>query len=158
MPEVAFHTGLDDKLGYACRLVRKAWRQGAQLRISADAPTLARLDALLWTFEPAEFLAHVRVRPGEAPAPGVQAATRIWLSAHAAACPPCPVLVNLGPDIDADGTPKEKIIELVGADDAERQTGHARWRHYKTLGWPMTHIRTDAHEPPPPGRAQEGAA
>ena len=43
MPEVAFHTGVADKPGYTCRLLRKAWRQGAQVVVTGSGEQLQRL-------------------------------------------------------------------------------------------------------------------
>jgi len=44
LTEVAFHTGIADPLDYACRLLRKAYRQGARVAVHAPAPLLDRLD------------------------------------------------------------------------------------------------------------------
>ena len=51
MPEVAFHTGLPDKIGYTCRLLRKANRQGLRVRVIGSEPELELLDKALWTFD-----------------------------------------------------------------------------------------------------------
>ena len=50
MTEVMFHLNVPDRLGYACRLLRKAYGSGAKVVVSAPPATLARLDVLLWTF------------------------------------------------------------------------------------------------------------
>ena len=97
MAEVAFHTGVGQPLDYACRLLRKAWRQGLRLVVTGAPPALTRLDSLLWTFDAGEFIPHARLRRGEAPAPEM-APTPIWLADPGAAAPAAAVLVNLGPD------------------------------------------------------------
>ena len=61
MTEVSFHTGLPDKQAYACRLLRKAWRQGLRVMVTGDAATLTRLDQALWLFEQEEFVPHLRL-------------------------------------------------------------------------------------------------
>ena len=58
MTEVAFHFNAPDKLGYACRLLRKAVGTGARVMVTGDSSTLRELDVALWTFAPLEFLAH----------------------------------------------------------------------------------------------------
>ena len=68
MTEVTFHFNVPDRSGYACRLLRKATRSGAQVVVTAAAGELAGLDRLLWTFDPIEFLPHVLQRRG-APVP-----------------------------------------------------------------------------------------
>jgi DNA polymerase III subunit chi len=131
--EVAFHTGIADKLGYACRLLRKAYRQGARVVVRGDAADLARLDPLLWTFEQQEFIPHARLRAGDA-ADDALARTPIWLVDDGAVAPQAAVLVNLGPDpVDpVDGY--QRVIEIVGDDEADRRAGHRRWREYKRQG------------------------
>ena len=54
--QVDFHTGLADKLGHACRLVRKAYRAGHQVVVTGAPDQLARLDGQLWIFEVGEFI------------------------------------------------------------------------------------------------------
>jgi DNA polymerase-3 subunit chi len=142
MPEVAFHTGVADKLGYACRLLRKAWRQQARVTVTGDAALLAQLDTLLWTFDPQEFIPHARLRAGQAPSDAL-APTPIWLAEAGAATPAAEVLVNLGPE-PADTSGYARVIELVGTDDDERQAGRRRWRAHESLGQAVTHHPQDA--------------
>lgn len=137
MTEVAFHTGVADKLGYACRLLRKAWRSGARVVATGAPETLARLDALLWTFEQEEFLPHARLRAGERVAP-VLARTPLWLAdapgdlLAGEATPP--VLVNLGPAM-VDGFERfARVLELVSDDPEDARLGRQRWRQYQAAG------------------------
>jgi DNA polymerase-3 subunit chi len=138
MTEVAFHTGVADKLGYACRLLRKAWRQGARAVVTGDPAALTRLDQLLWTFDPGEFIPHARLRAGQAPDP-VLSPTPIWLAEDAAGAPEAPVLVNLGPQGAAGFERFARMIELVSADEAERQAARGRWRQYEAAGHKVVH-------------------
>ena len=137
--EVAFHTGVADKLLYACRLLRKAYRQGARVAVTGDAAQLQRLDQALWTFEPQEFVPHQRLRAGETPAEALQR-TPIWL-VDPSVPPPgdCPVLVNLGPAAVADGGHAQRLIEIVSADPEDAQAGRRRWKQYEAQGWPIRH-------------------
>lgn len=148
MPDVAFHTGLEDKLTYACRMTRKAWRQGLRVRIAGDSRQLTRLDALLWTFDPGEFVPHARVRSSAAVEQRLKAITPVWLAdSDSPDCPECDVLINLGPDIDAACDQHGRVIEMVGMDDADRHAGRQRWRQYEAKGWTITHHQADvAHE------------
>jgi DNA polymerase III subunit chi len=136
LPAVEFHTGVADPVHFACRLLRKACRSGARAIVTAPADDLALLDQALWTFEAQEFLPHVRL-PG-APA-AVAARTPLWLASAVVEDAP-PLLVNLGAEAPAAPGSLVRIIEIVGADPAQRQAGRARWRHYE--GWgvkPMHH-------------------
>jgi DNA polymerase-3 subunit chi len=135
--EVAFHTGVADKLDHGCRLLRKAYRQGAKVVVAGDAAMLARLDQALWTFEPLEFVPHARLRSGQ-PAPRM-ARTPIWLVDAGAAPPHHEVLVNFGPEMVDGYEAFGRIIELVGSDDDDRAAGRRRWRAYESAGRAITH-------------------
>jgi len=130
---VDFHTGLADKLAYACRLVRKAWRSGHQVVVTGPSGELARLDQLLWTFEPGEFIPHLRLRAGEA-VPARLARTPVWLAERPADAARQDVLVNLGPGAAQDSSGFARVIELVGADEADAAAGRQRWRQYRAAG------------------------
>ena len=144
MPDVAFHTRLDDKLAYVCRLTRKVWRQGLRVRIAGDSLQLTRLDALLWTFEPGEFIPHARARASAMVEQRLKATTPIWLAdAGSLDCPDCDVLINLGPEFDAACDRHARVIEVVGTDDADRDAGRQRWRQYEAKGWSISHHQAD---------------
>ncbi len=133
LPEIAFHTGIADKAGYACRLLRKAWRQQRQAVVTGSGEQLQRLDALLWTFEQAEFVPHLRLRRGAAP-PAAMLRTPIWLADAADDAPTRDVLVNLGPDWPESFAGFARVIEIVGDDPADVSAGRERWRRYRAAG------------------------
>lgn len=138
MTEVSFHTQLPDPLGYACRLLRKALHQGAEVVVTAPPETLKRLDQMLWTFDPLEFIAHRLLREGEVVAPRLRR-TPIWLTLPGAAAPTHDVLIN----IDIDPVPGfesyRRVIELVGNDEAQVLAARRRWRHYRERGYTVAH-------------------
>lgn len=140
MTEVEFHTGVVDPLGFACRLLRKAVRRGARVRVIAPAETLGALDGALWTFDEGEFVPHVRV-PGATAA--MAARTSIWLVptvlAVAGDAPAPGVLVNLGADAPNELAGLDRLIEIVSADPDEAARGRWRWRAYKARGMDITH-------------------
>ncbi len=130
---VDFHSGVADKLGYTCRLLRKAWRAGSRVVVAGEPAQLARLDALLWTFEPGEFIPHARLRAGQAIAP-VLARTPIWLADLPAEAGPVDVLVNLGPMLAPGYEGFARVIEIVAEAEAEVSSGRQRWRQYLAAG------------------------
>jgi DNA polymerase-3 subunit chi len=137
MTEVEFHTGVSDPLVFACRLLRKAVRQGARVQVTAPEPMLTALDRLLWTFEERDFVPHVRV-PGAPPA--VVQRTLLWLASCVQTQNAPRVLVNLGADMPDAGAPVDRVIEIVSAEDAAY--ARDRWRAYKALGVPLKHHET----------------
>lgn len=136
MPDVAFHTDLGDKISYACRLLRKAVRQGHRVRVFGEASEIAVLDQALWTFEPREFLAHLKLQDSS-PSPAFHR-TPVWLQPAGISWPQAlslpPIVVNLGPEAVPDRQMAERVVELVGDDDGERRAARQRWRDYRDQG------------------------
>ncbi len=141
MTEVEFHTGVADPLAYACRLLRKAYRAGVRVLVTAPPAALATLDRALWTFDAREFVPHVR-QPGAGAA--VAARTPIWLAPQAGLSDAPPVLVNLGADAPADLAGVQRLIEIVSDDAEEAARGRGRWRDYKARGLEIVHHRSGA--------------
>lgn len=133
MTDIAFHTGVPDKLDYACRLLRKAWRSGSRLVVVGAPEELSRLDQALWVFEHEEFVPHLRVRQGEVPAAAMRR-TPIWLSDSAEVPADAGVLVNLGPDFVDAFDRFDRVIEVVAMDAPEAQAARQRWRRYTAVG------------------------
>jgi DNA polymerase-3 subunit chi len=127
--KVEFHSGVPDKLGHACRLLRKAQAAGARVVVAGEPALLDRLDVALWTFDSLSFVPHVRVRAeGAAPATAVRAP--IWLADAPAARQPTDVLLNLGTQMVPGWQDFARVIEVVGTDDADSQPARQRWRTY----------------------------
>ena len=136
MTEVEFHTGVADRIGFACRLLRKACRRGARVLVTAPPEDLAALDRALWVFEEREFLPHVRM-PG-APA-AVAARTPIWLAQQAGGEGAPRVVLNLGAEAPEDMTQLDRLIEVVSSDPDDADRGRSRWRSYKLAGLQIKH-------------------
>ena len=137
-PEVAFHTGVEDKLGYTCRLLRKAYRQGARVAVCGAPDLLRQVDQALWTFEPQEFVPHLRLGAGRTATPA-QRRTPIWLVEPGAEAPDCAVLVNLGPDPVPAEASYARVIEVVSREPDDAAAARQRWKRYEALHWPITH-------------------
>lgn len=137
MTGVEFHFNAQDVLLYACRLLRKAVRQGSGVAVTAAAETLTRLDSLLWTFDPIEFVPHIRLR-GDAEVPPRLHATPVWLVDDAARAAHQPVLVNLGDDPPTGFASFPRLIEVVGVDPASREAARERWKQYANRGYPIS--------------------
>ena len=134
MTEVSFHFNVPDRLSYACRLLRKATRSGARVVVTAPSATLAQIDRALWTFDPLEFVPHVRVAPGGAVAPRLKD-TPVWLVERTADAAHHDVLLNLGLEPPSGFESFGRVIEIVSADADERASGRERWKHYAGRGY-----------------------
>ena len=134
MTEVAFHFNAPDKLGYACRLLRKAVGSGARVMVTGDTGTLRELDVALWTFVPLEFLAHC---DGQA-TPVALAASPVVLAESVRCAPHQQVLVNLGGAVPEGFERFERLIEVVTGDEQDRLDARLRWKHYADRGYAIT--------------------
>jgi DNA polymerase-3 subunit chi len=132
MTEVTFHFNAPDKLGHACRLLRKAVATGAKVVVTGDSPLLRELDVALWTFAPLEFLPHCL---GTSSSPAVLAASPVVLAESARSAPHQQVLVNLGTAVPEGFERFERLIEVVTAQEEDRQQGRRRWKHYADRGY-----------------------
>ena len=131
MTEVAFHFNAPDKLGYACRLLRKAVGTGARVMVTGGAGTLRDLDVALWTFAPLEFLPHCS---SEA-APATLAASPVVLAESVRTAPHRDVLVNLGGAVPEGFERFERLIEVVTEEEQDRLDARGRWKHYADRGY-----------------------
>ncbi len=132
--EVAFHTGIADPLGYACRLLRKAWRQGARVVVTGTSHALDDLDRFLWTFESLEFVPHWRAASPDHLPERLRSRTPIVLLDQPEPQDGRGVLVNLGQQVPEPAARFDRVIEIVGLADDERAQARQRWRHYAQLG------------------------
>ncbi len=129
--EVRFYVNLADRLGYACRLLRKAQGMGTQVVVTGDPQGLGALDQALWSFAPHDFVPHAML--GVAPPP-VVARSSIVLAVEPLATAHRALLVNLGGGVPEGFDQFARLFELVSADTAELEAARERWKHYKAKG------------------------
>lgn len=137
MTEVAFHFNVPDKLGYACRFLRKAYKSGSKVGVLGDADTLKALDKSLWTFSALDFVPHCAISANSA----VLSATAIVLGTDATRLPHDELLLHLGDSIPEGFERFARVVELVSMDEADRAGARLRWRHYADRGYAL--IRHD---------------
>jgi DNA polymerase-3 subunit chi len=131
MTEVAFHYNVADKMGYTCRLLRKAVGAGSRVVVAGDDDMLRDLDTVLWTFSPLDFVAHCR---DDAP-PAVLERSPVVLAQAPRTAPHHQVLVNLGHDVPEGFERFERLIEVVSGEQEDRLVGRRRWKHYEDRGY-----------------------
>jgi DNA polymerase-3 subunit chi len=145
--EVEFHTGVPDKLAFACRLLRKAYRKGARVAVAGAPGLLTELDRALWTFDERDFVPHLRASASAA-AP-VRVRTPLWLlDAPLAAAEMPPVLVHLGGAELPAADQFSRVIEVVGTAPGDEAAGRERWRQYRQQGLQVVHHPTAAGDRP----------
>lgn len=134
MTEVAFHFNAPDRVAYACRLLRKAVASGAKLMVVGSPETLLQLDSALWNFSPTYFVPHCSIDDDA----GLVAASPVVLSRSAQHGPHQQVLVNLDTQVPQGFEQFERVIELVGLEDEDRQMARRRWKHYIDCGYAIS--------------------
>jgi len=128
---VAFHLQVPDKIGYTCRLLRKAVAKGSRLMVTADAPLLAQLDQDLWLFSATDFVPHCA---DTAPASARDRSPVLLSEACQGSPEPAMILVNLGDFVPENFAGFARVIEVVSDDDRDKQQARQRWRYYASAG------------------------
>lgn len=130
MPDVAFHFNAPDRLGYACRLLRKAYLRKARVFVWVESSDQARLDSALWTMGARDFVPHCA--SGDAEHVKVRSPIEIGLRLPEL-CGDL-ILVNLRHEMPDNPAAFNRVIEVVTLDEADRASARERWRKYKALG------------------------
>jgi DNA polymerase-3 subunit chi len=131
---IDFHFNVEDRLQYACRVVRKARAADKSVLAYAREPArLARFDAALWIFSALDFVPHVYV---DSP---LATRTPVLLTLDVAqAAPARDVLLNLDDDVPPAFSDLlnrfERMIEVVSREEADRQRARDRFRSYRAAG------------------------
>ncbi|HEY1132793.1 MAG TPA: DNA polymerase III subunit chi [Roseateles sp.] len=133
--QVSFYSDAADPLHYACRLIRRALAAGKPVGVCVAAAEAARLDALLWSFDAAEFIPHRRWDGATPPAPG-----EVLLVDDAARLPHRGLLLNLCDGMPGDALAFERVLEVIGQEPERVQAGRARYRVYQQAGAKLDHF------------------
>jgi DNA polymerase III subunit chi len=135
MTEIAFHVNAPDKLDYACRLLRATQKKSAQVLVFGQIDALKSLSSKLWAMSATEFLPHCLADA----AADVIAHSPIVLSSELSKnAAESQVLLNLGALLPTGFERFERLIELVGQDEADLQAARTRWKHYKDRGYALS--------------------
>ncbi len=144
MTEVAFHFNAPDRLGYACRLLRKAYLKGARLQVLADPSLAAALDQQLWLMTGVEFVPHCR---SDAPTPLLARSPIVIGSQVTDPAGSGHVLVNLSDALPEGFQRFARVIEVVTAEPPVRSLARERWKQYKAAGHEPQYLDLSAPSP-----------
>lgn len=130
MTRIDFYFNAPDRVQVACRLAGKALAERSALLIYAPEPELAsRLDRMLWTWPATSFVPHCALEDPLATETPVLLARNEEMPQRFA------VLLNLSNECPPHFARFERLLEVVGADDAEREAGRERYRAYRSRGY-----------------------
>lgn len=129
--QVDFYVLQDESLSaelLACRLALMAWEQDHRIMVLAENEAQAeRLDALMWDYPQARFLPHAQKRQ-PVPAP-VMIGVMAELDDDAGE-----VIINLTQGAVPQPERFRRLLELVPANDAQRQASRDKFRVYRSRG------------------------
>ena len=141
MTEIIFHVGADNKERLLLRLLKEILPQGKTALIVAGDDDLAeKVDALLWTMEQQSFVPHCLAEHSLAAETPVRITGENFPD-DSESPPPNEVLVNLHSEIPSLFSRYRRLLEIVGEDEADKECGRKRYRHYKERGYEIKLLR-----------------
>jgi DNA polymerase III subunit chi len=133
MTSIDFYFNAEDRLRVACRLAGKALKQNQRLLIYApDANLASQVDKMLWTWPAIGFVPHCAVHAALA------AETPVLIASGEETPAGCEVLLNLGADCPPHFERFARLLEVVSADEADKEQGRSRFRFYRERGYKIT--------------------
>ncbi len=133
MTRVDFYTGSEDKLRTACQLSHKAMQHGLRVLLHVpDDATADKLDRLLWHYPPTAFMPHCHSNQAEAVDMPV-------VIARDEQFPHAELLISLHDECLPFFSRFERVIEIVGHDDADAVRGRDRFKFYRDRGYELSH-------------------
>ena len=134
MTRIDFYSNAEPKLQVACQLVAKAVREQLQVMVYAPNQDTARsFDRLLWTYQAIGFVPHCLAGDPLCSETPVVIASEESEMAHYR------VLLNLCEESPSSFSRFERLIEIVGTDDADRHRARNRFRFYRDRGYEILH-------------------
>lgn len=136
MTRVDFHSKVQDKILYSCRLIRKARAANCEILVlSEDAEQASQLNQALWSFSASDFLPHVML------ADPLSTQTPIIITtAFDRALPHHDVLINLSQRLPENFTQFSRVIEVVSQHEDDADSARQRFRLYQQQGIKPSHI------------------
>lgn len=130
MTRIDFYRYAEDKLRFACRLAAKAHSQSTRLVVySPERAMLDEFDRALWTFQATGFVPHCFVDAA------IADETPVILATAGDALPHHDVLLNLSDEWPPFFASFERLLEVVGSDEADKEKARERYVFYKKRGY-----------------------
>jgi DNA polymerase-3 subunit chi len=130
--EITFYTFADNPLDVARRVAAKAHGQGKQVMIYApDAAAASAIDRLLWTTPALSFVPHCR------DSDTLASETPVLIGTDADTLRQADVMINLHHEQPPAFARFERLVEIIGQDEAGREQGRERYRFYQARGYAL---------------------
>ena len=130
MTTIDFYTRCADRYEVASRIVTKAWARHGSVRVlTEDEEGTVAFGRFLWVWPATGFLPHCRL------ASTLATETPIVVDHVPEHEGPAAVLINLHSVPPPFYSRFERLVEIVGATDADIAAGRERWKFYKARGY-----------------------
>jgi DNA polymerase-3 subunit chi len=134
MTRIDFYSNAESKLQVACQLAAKAFKERTPVVVYApDQGTARSFDRLLWTYQAIGFVPHCLASDA------LSSETPVVIAFDDAEAAHCRVLINLHSDSPPAFSRFERLIEIVGTDEDDRQLARGRFRFYRDRGYEIHH-------------------
>ena len=112
---------------FACTMAKKAWAAGNRVHIHTQSEENAKnMDDLLWTFRDISFIPH-EIYDGS-----VNEETPVTIGFGKSFPEVSQVIINLDKEIPEFVNSFERIVEIVGGDETNKQFARQRYKQYKS--------------------------
>jgi len=130
LTRVDFYFNADSRLQVACQLAAKALQQRLRVLVYAPDDAIAReLDRMLWTYQAIGFVPHCMASDPLA------VETPVLISRDAQPTGHDEVMMNLHIETPPAFSRFQRLVEIVGAEEADRQAARDRFRFYRDRGY-----------------------
>lgn len=130
MTQVDFYTHVENKHHTAVLLCNKAVERGMRVVVYAPDPATAdEVDRLLWSAPPTGFVPHCLADDALA------SVTPVIIDRRASASSHDDLLINLGAERPSHFSRFQRLVEIVGLDESDRQAARERYRFYRDRGY-----------------------
>lgn len=135
MTQVFFYHGASDKIAAACALLGGAYAKKKPMLVFAPEKEVAdSVDRSLWTQSALGFIPHCRA---DSP---LAAETPILIADNLDQLPQDERLMNLSQVIPPGFSRFQSLIEVVGRDEADRESARERVKFYKDRGYDVRYF------------------
>ena len=132
MTKIDFYTHTENKFQTACVLAAKAVTRGMKVMVfTPDSVMADKLDKLMWSYSAIGFLPHCRVEDKLAEV------TPIVIDHLGTNFLHDDVLINMHQEQPAFFSRFQRLIEIVGLDQEDRQFARNRFRFYRDRGYEL---------------------
>jgi len=135
LTQVFFYHGASDKIAAACALLGGAYAKKKPMLVFAPEKEVAdNVDRSLWTQSALGFIPHCRA---DSP---LAAETPILITDNLDQLPQDERLMNLSQVIPPGFSRFQSLIEVVGRDEADRESARERVKFYKDRGYDVRYF------------------